>query len=177
MGFLTPVLGAIGTIASIGGTIMSVAGAMQEGREQKARFQYEQKVAAQQADEAAAASQRDAMARYREGRQLLSQQQAAIAGSGGSMTDPSVIDIMDDTSERVRLAAETDIYKGDQQARGYNDAAKVAGYNAESAMRAARIRAAGSLFSGMSSLFSRFGESNKKTQDRSSVSLPYNAPR
>jgi hypothetical protein len=170
MGFLTPVLGAIGTI-------MSVAGTIQEGREQKARFQYEQKVAAQQADEAAAASQRDAMARYREGRQLLSQQQAAIAGSGGTMTDPSVIDIMDDTSERVRLAAETDIYKGDQQARGYNDAAKVAGYNAESAMRAARIRAAGSLFSGMSSLFSRFGESNKKTESPTSVALPYNAPR
>jgi len=166
MGFLTPVLGAIGTI-------MSVAGTIQEGREQKARFQYEQKVAAQQADEAAAASQRDAMARYREGRQLLSQQQAAIAGSGGTMTDPSVIDIMDDTSERVRLAAETDIYKGDQQARGYNDAAKVAGYNAESAMRAARIRAAGSLFSGMSSLFSRFGESNKKTESPTSVALPY----
>ncbi|WP_246765304.1 hypothetical protein [Aminobacter sp. SR38] len=166
MGFLTPVLGAIGTI-------MSVAGTIQEGREQKARFQYEQKVAAQQADEAAAASQRDAMARYREGRQLLSQQQAAIAGSGGNMTDPSVIDIMDDTSERVRLAADTDIYKGEQQARGYNDAAKVAGYNAESAMRAARIRAAGSLFSGMSSLFSRFGESNKKTESPTSVALPY----
>ncbi|WAX93612.1 hypothetical protein N7E70_018215 [Aminobacter sp. NyZ550] len=152
---------------------MSVAGAMQEGREQKARFQYEQKVAAMQADEAAAASQRDAMARYREGKHLLSQQQAAIAGSGGNMTDPSVIKIMGDTAERVELAAETDIYKGEQQARGYNDAAKVAGYNAESAMRAARIRAAGNLFSGMSSMFSRFGESNKKTQTSTSVSLPY----
>jgi len=166
MGFLTPVLGAIGTI-------MSVAGTIQEGREQKARFQYEQKVAAQQADEATAASQRDAMARYREGRHLLSQQQAAIAGSGGTMTDPSVIDIMDDTTERVRLAAETDIYKGEQQARGYNDAAKVAGYNAESAMRAARIKATTNLFSGMSSLFSRFGESNKKTATSSTVTPPY----
>lgn len=173
MGFLTPVLGAIGTIASIGGTIMSVAGAMEEGREQKARYQYEQKVAAQQADEATAASQRDAMARYREGRYLLSQQQAAIAGSGGNMTDPSVMRIMDDTTEQVTLAAETDIYKGDQQARGYNDAAKVAGYNANSAMRAARIKAASTLFSGMSTMFSRFGESNKKTATSSAVKLPY----
>ncbi|CAI2936243.1 hypothetical protein [Aminobacter niigataensis] len=173
MGFLTPVLGAIGTIASIGGTIMSVAGAMEEGREQKARYQYEQKVAAAQADEATAASQRDAMERYREGKHLLSQQQAAIAGSGGNLTDPSVIDIMGDTTERVALAAQTDIYKGDQQARGYNDAAKVAGYNANSAMRAARIKAGGMLFSGMSSMFSRFGESNKKTQTAPSVSLPY----
>lgn len=166
MGFLAPVLGAIGTI-------VSVAGTMEEGREQKARYQYEQKVAAQQADEATAASQRDAMARYREGRYLLSQQQAAIAGSGGNMTDPSVMRIMDDTTEQVTLAAESDIYKGDQQARGYNDAAKVAGYNAESAMRAARIKAASTLFSGMSTMFSRFGESNKKTATSSTVTPPY----
>ncbi|WP_040456267.1 hypothetical protein [Hoeflea sp. 108] len=166
MGFLAPVLGAIGTI-------VSVAGTMEEGREQKARYQYEQKVAAQQADEATAASQRDAMARYREGRYLLSQQQAAIAGSGGNMTDPSVMRIMDDTTEQVTLAAETDIYKGDQQARGYNDAAKVAGYNANSAMRAARIKAASTLFSGMSTMFSRFGESNTKTATSSTVTPPY----
>jgi len=146
---------------------------MEEGREQKARYQYEQKVAAQQADEATAASQRDAMARYREGRYLLSQQQAAIAGSGGNMTDPSVMRIMDDTTEQVTLAAETDIYKGDQQARGYNDAAKVAGYNANSAMRAARIKAASTLFSGMSTMFSRFGESNTKTATSSTVTPPY----
>ena len=166
MGFLTPVLGALGTV-------MSVAGTMEEGREQKARFQYDQKVAAQQADEATAASQRDAMARYREGRYLLSQQQAAIAGSGGNLTDPSVMDVMGDTTERVTLAAQTDIYKGEQQARGYNDAAKVAGYNAESAMRAARIKAAGELFSGMSSILSRFGEPNKKAEKAPSSELPY----
>ena len=173
MGFLGPIVGAISTIAGIGGTIMQVQAAKEEGREQKARFEYDQKVASQQADEATAASQRDAMERYREGRYLLSQQQAAIAGSGGNMTDPSVMDVMGDTTERVALAAQTDIYKGEQQARGYNDAAKVAGYNADSAMRAARIRAAGALFSGVSSMFSRFGESNKKTQTASSVSLPY----
>ena len=166
MGFLTPVLGALGTV-------MSVAGTMEEGREQKARFQYDQKVAAQQADEATAASQRDAMARYREGKYLLSQQQAAIAGSGGNLTDPSVMDVMGDTTERVTLAAQTDIYKGEQQARGYNDAAKVAGYNAESAMRAARIKAAGELFSGMSSILSRFGEPNKKAEKAPSSELPY----
>ena len=166
MGFLTPVLGALGTV-------MSVAGTMEEGREQKARFQYDQKVAAQQADEATAASQRDAMARYREGKHLLSQQQAAIAGSGGNLTDPSVMDVMGDTTERVTLAAQTDIYKGEQQARGYNDAAKVAGYNAESAMRAARIKAAGELFSGMSSILSRFGEPNKKAEKAPSSELPY----
>jgi len=173
MGFLTPVLGVISTVAGIAGTIMQVQGIKEEGREQKARYEYEQKVDAQQADEAVAASQRDAMARYREGRYLLSQQQAEIAGSGGNLTDPSVIDIMGDTQERVALAAQTDIYKGNQQARGYDDAAKVAGYNADSAMRAARIRAAGALFSGVSSMFSRFGMSSKKTETASTVSLPY----
>lgn len=171
---LAPVLTAVSTIATIGGTILSVQGAMEQGREEKARFQYEQKVAAQQADEAKAASQREAMARYREGRMLLSQQQAAIAGSGGNLTDPSVIDLMDDTKEQVTVAAQTDIYRGEQQARGYNDAAKVAGYNAESAMRAARLNAMSNLFGGVSSMFSRFGQSSQKPVTGSpSVKMPY----
>lgn len=171
---LAPVLTAVSTIASIGGTILGVAGAVQQGKEEKARFQYEQKVAAQQADEAQAASQREAMARYREGRMMLSQQQAAIAGSGGSLSDPSVIDIMDDTKEQVTLAAQTDIYRGDQQARGYNDAAEVAGYDAQNAMRKARLNAMSNLFGGVSSMFSRFGQSSQKPQSGgASVKLPY----
>jgi hypothetical protein len=171
---LAPVLTAVSTIATIGGTILSVSGAMQQGKEEKARFQYEQKVAAQQADEAQAASQREAMARYREGRMLLSQQQAAIAGSGGSLSDPSVIDIMDDTKEQITLAAQTDIYRGDQQARGYNDAAEVADYDAQNAMRKARLNAMSNLFSGVSSMFDRFGQSSMKPKaGGSSVALPY----
>lgn len=166
-------LAGIASIAGIAGQLVGVAGTLQQGREAKARYQYEQKVQAQQADEAEAASQRDALARNREGKFLLSQQRAAIAGSGGDLSDPSVIDLMGDTQERTALATQTEIYKGKQQAKGYNDAVKVAGINADNAMSAAYIGAGSQLLSGFSSMYSRFGQQSKKTATASSVSLPY----
>jgi hypothetical protein len=172
MGALAPVLGVIGKVAAVGGTLLQVAGTMQAGREQEARFNYEQKVQQQQADEAEAASQRDAAERYREGRFMLSQQRAAIAGSGGSITDPSVIDLMGDTQGRTTLAAQTDIYKGQQQARGYNDAAKVAGINASNSMSAARLRAGASLFAGVSDMYSRFGQQARQSQTATGTTAP-----
>lgn len=165
-------LAPLAQIAAIGGTLLSTAGAIQQGREQEARFQYEQKVAAMQADEAEAASQRDAYARNREGQFILSQQRAGLA-AGGSLDDPSVIDLMGDTQDQIGLAVDTEIYKGKQQARGYNDAAAVAGVNAKNAMSAAYLNAGANLFSGISSMYSRFGQQAKKTAPTSSVKLPY----
>lgn len=149
-------------IAGLIGTGIQTLGTLQAGKEEKARYQYEQKVQAQQADEAKAASQRDAAARYREGEFLLSQQRAGIAGSGG-LADPSVIDLMNDTQDETNLAAETEIYKGEQQRRGYDDAAKIAGINAKNAMSRARWQAAGGLFAGVSNMYSRFGQQARAT--------------
>ncbi|MFN7089985.1 MAG: hypothetical protein ACK4P4_05485 [Allorhizobium sp.] len=163
----------ISSIAAVGGTILQVGGAIQQGREQEARFHYEQQVQEQASDEAQAASQRDALARTREGQFILSQQRAAIGAGGGNLDDPGVIDLMDDTQEQIRYASDTEIYKGEQQARGYNDAAKIAGVNASSAMSAAKLNAAGALFSGVSSMYSRFGQQAKKTAPASTVALPY----
>lgn len=165
-------LGTLAKVASIGGTIMSTLGAIQQGQEQKARFQYEQKVAEQQGREAEAASQRDAMARHREGRFLLSQQRAGIAATG-SIGDDSVIDLMGDTQDQIVLAGDTEIYKGQQQKRGYQDAAAVAGFNAKNAMKAAYLNAGATLFDGVSTMYSRFGQQAKKTAPTSSVQIPY----
>lgn len=163
MAALAPIMGGIAKVAAVAGTLTQTFGALQAGREQKARYEYEQKVQEQQADEAIAASQRDAAARYREGEFLLSQQRAGIAGSGGSAADASVIDMMGDTAAEVDLAARSDIYRGEQQARGYNDAAKIAGIDAKSAMNRATWQAAGGLFSGVSNMYSRFGQQARAT--------------
>lgn len=163
----------IAGIAGAAGTALQVAGTLKQGRENKARYQYEQKVDAQQADEAEAASQRDAQQRYREGELILSQQRAAVAGSGGDLSDPSVINLMDDVKDRTAYAADSDIYKGKQQAKGYNDAAEVAGYNADKSMDAAWLSAGASLFGGITDMYSRFGKPARQTTPSSTVKLPY----
>lgn len=169
-------LAAIGSIVSgiagVAGTIMSVSGALQQGKDAEAKAKYEAKVQEQQADEAQAASQREASEKYRQGQYMLSQQRAAIAGSGGSVNDPSVIDMMGETAGETALSAETSIYKGEQQARGYNDAAKVSRYEGKAARRASYYNAAGALFSGVTSMFSRFGAPQKSAPAKS-VRTPY----
>ena len=169
MGFLAglaPIIGGIGTGVQILGTI-------QAGREADAKAQYEAKVQEQQADEATASSQRSAAEQHRQGQFLLSQQRAAIAGSGGSLADASVLDLMGDTAAEADLAARTEIYKGDQQSRGYNDAAKVSRISGRNARNASYISAAGSLFSGVSNMYSRFGQQARQTAPANSSNLIY----
>lgn len=169
MGMLVPVISAgLGLV----GTVVQMQGTLQAGREEQARYEYEKKVKEQQADEAQAASQRDAAARHREGELILSQQRAGIAASGGSLADGGVIDLMDDTKERVGLAVDTELYKGEQQAKGYNDAAKIAQINADNSMSRARAAATGQLFSGVTSMFNRFGQMQRQSAPSSSSTQP-----
>lgn len=162
----------IAAIAGAAGTALQVAGTIKQGQEQKAQYEYQQKVQSQQADEAQAASQREAAERYRQGQAILSQQRAAIAGSGGDLSDPSVIKAMDNTEDQINYSADSEIYKGEQQARGYNDAAKVAGINADNAVSASWLNAGASLFSGVSNMYTRFGKPATK-QTATTVALPY----
>lgn len=163
----------IAGVLGAAGTVVQTLGTLQAGREEQARYEYQQKVQEQQADEAFAAAQRDAQARYREGEFLLSQQRAGIAAGGGSVADASVIDLMSDTAAEVDLAARSDIYRGEQQARGYNDAAKIAGLDAQNAMSRARWQAAGGLFAGVSSMYSRFGQQARATAPSTGSNLVY----
>lgn len=154
------------------GTAISTFGTIQAGREAEAQANYQAKVQEQQADEAYASSQRDAAEKYRKGQIMLGDQRAAIAGSGGDLTDPSVLDIMGDTQAEIDLAARTDIFRGDQQARGYNDAAINSRISGQNAKRASYLNAAGTLFSGVSNMYSRFGQQAKSTKTASGSTRP-----
>lgn len=162
---LAPIFGAIGTGISVLGTI-------QAGREQKAQAEYQAKVQEQQADEAYASAQRDAAEKYRRGRIMMGDQRAAIADAGGDLTDPSVLDIMGDTAAEIDLAARTDIYRGDQQARGYNDAAVNSRISGANAQKASFITAGANLFSGVSNMYSRFGQQARTTSTASGSTRP-----
>lgn len=168
MATLFAVLGGLGVGVQALGTIT-------QGREAKAQADYQAQVAAANADEAQASSQRDAAEQYRRGRILESKQRAAIAAGGGSTADPSVLDIMGDTASAADLNARTEIYKGENQARGYDSMAAVDRAQGKSAMSAAYLGAAGDLFSGASSLYARFGAplKAKPAAPTSGVKLPY----
>lgn len=171
--------GAAGTGLTVGqtlglvGTGVSVAGTIAGGVQAANAADYQEKVAEQNEDEAHAASQREAEARRRQGRLIQSRQRAAIAAGGGSIAEPSVLDVMGDTAQAVDLAADTDIYRGENAARGYRDAANVARYQKGQALGASYLGAASDLFSGVSNMYARFGQQHRKTASASSVLVPY----
>lgn len=163
----------LGQTLGLVGTGISTVGTIAGGIEARNQAKYQQEVAEQNADEAKAASQREAADRRREGRLVMSRQRAAIAAGGGSTADDSVLDLMGDTAAAADTNAKLELYKGEQQARGYKDAANVAEYQAKIAMPAAFLGAAGDLFSGVSSMYSRFGQQQKRVAPASNVVLPY----
>lgn len=161
----------IAGLASAAGTAMSVMGSLQQGKDAQEKANYEAKVQEMQADEAVGASQRDAVAQHRQGLQMLSAQRAAFAASGGG-GDPSVIDVMGDTAAEINLAKETELFKGEQQSRGYNDAAAVSRVDGERARRNGVMGAIGAGLSGFSSMYSRFGQQASATTPYSGSTRP-----
>lgn len=154
------------------GTAVSTLGTIQAGRQAKAEADYAAKQQEMQADESYAASQRDAADKYRKGQLMLGDQRAALAASGGNLADPSVIDIMGDTQAEIDLAARTDIYKGEQQARGLNDAAVNSRISGKNAQTASYISAAGNMFKSVSNMYSRFGQQAKATAPAAGSTRP-----
>lgn len=150
----------LGTIATIAGTALSVIGTISAGAQQSAAYKYQAQQDKIAADEAKASSQREAAAQRRQGDLVLSRQRAAIAANGGNTAEPSVIDVMADTGTEADLAARTQLFKGEEQSRGYKDAATIAGINASNARTNSYFGAAGDLFKGVTSFYDRFGAPN-----------------
>lgn len=174
---------AIGAVASLAGGVVSAVQAQQAAAAQAAAIQYQaefQAAAAEydanqrerQANDARALAQREANKRRQEGDLLLSRQLAVSAAQGGA-TDPSVLTLFGQTFEDTELAAGTEIYTGETQARGLIDAANVSRYEggqalvagqiqADAALTAGRYQSVSSIFKGVSGaagFYSKYGGS------------------
>ena len=90
---------------------------------------------------------------------MASRQAAVAASTSGDTTEQSVINIMGNTARETELAAGTEMYRGLNQAKGYRDAAEVSRINASNAMTSGTLGAVGTAFGGISSMYSRFGQS------------------
>jgi hypothetical protein len=118
-GGLGSTLGAIGSVVSGVGTI--AAGAAEKNAADFEAAQMDQK-----AKEEVAASQRDAIAKRREGAILNSRAQALAAASGGGAgTDaPTIVKLMGQTAGEADYNAQTAMYGGYSRAAGLRDSAK-----------------------------------------------------
>jgi hypothetical protein len=118
-GGLGSTLGAIGSVVSGVGTI--AAGAAEKNAADFEAAQMDQK-----AKEEVAASQRDAIAKRREGAILNSRAQALAAASGGGAGSdaPTIVKLMGQTAGEADYNAQTAMYGGYSRAAGLRDSAK-----------------------------------------------------
>lgn len=143
-----------GTIAGMAGTAASAktariagavaqAGAQAEGDNAVAAADYKATQLRQQAQEARASQQRAAFETRRKGDLAQSTLRARAAAGGGGATDNTVLNLTGQIAGRTEFESLVDMYKGENAARGLEDAANAAIYGGKVAKQAAGFKAAG----------------------------------
>lgn len=108
------------------GSVLSGVGTIAAGAAEKQSADFEAAQMEQKAKEEVAASQRDAIAKRREGAILNSRAQALAAASGGGAgTDaPTIVKLMGQTAGQADYNAQTAMYGGYSRSAGLMDSAK-----------------------------------------------------
>lgn len=161
--FIDPVtaMGVLSGAASVGGTIAGMAGTAQSAKtarmagavaQQGAQFEgqaavdsanYRATQLRQQAQEARAVQQRMALETHRKGDLVQSTLRARAAAGGGGATDNTVLNLTRQIAGRTEYESLLEMYKGENAARGLEDAANAAIYQGQVAQRGAQYKAAG----------------------------------
>jgi len=131
----------------VGSTVLSAAGAMQEGwaaeasaKAQQQQLEYQAKTGEIAAGQERASAQRRAMEERRQAGLASSRAQALAAAGGGGTLDPSIINIMGDLAAEGEYAADVELYEGEERARELETGAELRKYEGRAA-RAAGKRA------------------------------------
>src|SRR6185437_8837158 len=111
-----PSLSTLGSIASVGGTVLSAKSQMDQAEYQRELGEVQNQSLKQKANEDAAAAQRAQEQTDRQTRLLISRDQAISAASGGSATDPGVLNIEGNVAQQGDYNALTALYNGQSRA-------------------------------------------------------------
>lgn len=152
-----------GSAVSAKGTLMGGKAAAIAGQNAKAASEFTALQQEQQAGEARSAAQIAAQERRRQTRYALSTLRARAAADGGSATDSGALNLAGDIGERGEFASLLELAKGENTARGQEDAAMTTRMQGDAALweglqkqKGARLAALGTLIGGASQAFKSF---------------------
>lgn len=149
---LTPIL----TVAS---TALSVMGGIQQANAAKQNAAFESAQLQEQAQEANAAASREAASKIRYGQLAQSRAQAVAGASGGSPSDPTVVNLEQNIAGQSEYNALTALWSGSAEAAGLQTRANAAIASGNNEANADIIGAVGSGLKGGLSMFDKYGES------------------
>lgn len=153
----TPALSTIGTVATIGSTILGTVGALNAGQQAKTASQYEAAQLQQRANEDLAVGQKKMFAARQQKDNALSTLAARSAQSSGDTTDANVLDLGGEIENRGEAQALMEFYRGQTAADRGRDAAAAAIYKGQAAQQASYFKAGSTILDGFTSLAGRYG--------------------
>lgn len=150
-----------GEILSAGGMLLSMKSGMDQAAYQEAVAKAEAEALKQRSNEEAAAGQRAAETKRRQAALVGSRARALAASSGTLATDPTEIDAESDIAGQGEYNALAALYEGMAASRASQFQADIDLFKARRIRSAAPWSAAGTLFSGLSSIASKRGTSSR----------------
>lgn len=144
--------------ATVIGGAVSAAGTLAAGKSAKEAQYFKAAQEDQAAQESRAASQRQALEKRRMTGLALSKVQAGAAASGAGAADPGIIKIASDIAGRGEYQALTDMYTGENRARGLEDMAMGDRMTGDAARTGSYYKAAGTLLSTGGSFYDRYNK-------------------
>jgi hypothetical protein len=150
----TALLIAAGTAAA--GAAVSAAGAAQQGRAANKLAGFQARQLTQQAGQDRATAQRQAIGQRHEATLAGSRARALTAAGGGSMLDPSSVNIMGDIEGQGEYNALSALFNGEERARGQELQATSTLFSGKQAQMAGNISAGSEVLKGAGSLMSKY---------------------
>lgn len=154
----------VAAVASIGGSVLGGLGAMQAGKAANVNAKFQAAQLEQQAGQERASSQRVALEERRRAKITASNAQAAAAASGGSATDPTVLNITGDIAKQGEYNALSALFEGEEKARGLGLQASSTRMEGKQAKRAGMISGISTIVGGVGgSLMSKYAPTGAST--------------
>ena len=155
------------------GSGVGVASELMRGYDSRAAAEFQAAQLRQNAGQAQAAAQRDALSVYQQSKLIASRALAVAAASGGGASDPTVINIMAGIAGEGAYRSALALYSGDEKARGMKTHADATIYDSKLEQRASERSAFGKLVGGAAagmkgiargqSLFEKYGQGGPGT--------------
>lgn len=174
MGTAGLIMGALGTLMQTGGQLDQAEAAKWSGQQAQVAKNFEAQQMVQNAGQTRAAAQRGAMEEERRARLIASRALAVGGASGAGLSDPTFAGIMADLAGEGAYRAAVKTYEGEDRARKLEMGAEVARLEGEVARQGGEYRAKGlrygalgTLASGASSLYAKYGMGGPKADSGS----------
>lgn len=142
---------------AIGGSLVSAGGTILGARSEAKALRKEAAQLEANAGTERAMSQRSAMEERRQARIIASRGVAVAAASGGGVDDPTVLNILANIEGEGEYRALTQLYNGEEEARGLEGQAKARRKEAKNVKTASYFKAMSTILSSGSGMADRLG--------------------